>query len=373
MRIAVDAKVLTLPDIRGIGTYVLEILKHWPTKNDEFYLFFESGTLTSRIETLAQIIPERVPEPPGTRFKVWNWLAMPKALKRKDVDIVWCPGNIPIPFCNIPQILTIHDTLLQESFRKHSFIDNIFYRYLVPYWTKTYVDHIITVSNFSKNRISEIFKINLNIIEVIYNGLPIVEMNYLAKSDAIQFLEKMNIVKGPFIYALGAESSWKNTELLLNSFACVHQSYSNLSLIITGIQDIAMEKFKLQVSNLGLNSVVKLFGFVDTATRNALYQAAQIFIYPSLFEGFGFPPLEAMTFGCPVICSDRASMPEIVGGAAKLVDCTSNILLAEAIIKTINNKKIKQQLIQNGYSNIKRFNWNSTAIAHRYLFEKAIS
>jgi hypothetical protein len=91
VKIGVDARVLTFPELRGIANYVLEIFRYWPEADDEFILFHESGTITSQLQSSAKIKAVRVPEPPGTRFKVWQWLGLPKALKELSLDVFWAP------------------------------------------------------------------------------------------------------------------------------------------------------------------------------------------------------------------------------------------------------------------------------------------
>lgn len=370
MRIGVDARVLTQPELRGIANYLIELLNAWPDGNDEFILFYESGDIHASVQSPARITGVMVPEPPGTRFKVWHWLAMPNKLKKFSLDLFWSPANIPIPFINCKQILTIHDTLLQEKFRTHKLFDNIFYRILVPFCTRRFVHHVITVSHFSMERIHNIFNYDLNSIAVIHNGFPSAKISSQDRHEARANLEAMGIAAKRFAYALGASSSWKNTELLIRSFCIVAQTSSDLSLIVSGIQHSVMDKFSRLVDHLDIGSKVILLGFVDTYLRNTLYQAAELFVYPSLFEGFGFPPLEAMSAGCPVIASDRASIPEIVGDAALLVDCTSERDLANAILQVSNNMALQQRLIELGHANTLRFGWQQCTQAHRSIFEK---
>lgn len=369
MRIGMDARVLTLPELRGIANYILEILEFWP-EHDEFLFFYESGKLPENIDTRANISFIHVPEPKGTRFKTWYWQAMPKTLRKMEpLDVLWCPANIPIPFSGCKQILTLHDTLLQEPFRRHSFFDRFFYRYIVPFWARKYVNTTITVSSFSKSRITALFKIKAKKIRVIHNGLPSVNPSCVSSIEAKNKLKAKGIVvSGRYIFALGAESFWKNTECLLRSFAYLHQHCSDLEFVVTGIQESSLDKYKNLATSLGLGSHIKLLKYVDSSTKNTLYQGAELFVYPSLFEGFGFPPLEAMKLGCPVIASDRASIPEVVGTAAKIVDCSLDVNISNAILNLINDENQKQKLINAGSKNILRFNWETCAAKHRNEF-----
>ena len=372
MRIGVDARVLSLKELRGIANYLLEILKVWPSENDEFIFFYECGEITPEVDSPARIHKIMVPEPPGTKFKAWNWLGIPKELKKHQLDLLWCPSNIPIAYGGCPQVVTIHDTLLQENFRKHTFIDSVFYRQVLPFWLKRYVSKVVTVSHFSKSRISSLLKFNSSNIDVVYNGPPSVQLNFESKEKANDELISMGLVSDPYVYALGAQSFWKNTERLLAAFIDLSESFPRLQFVISGIQEKSLPSFKKIIDEASVENRIKLIGFVDKFLRNTLYQGAELFVYPSLFEGFGFPPIEAMSAGCPVVASDRASIPEVVGNAAVLVDCLHRHKLVAAIEKLLLDKEKLFSLKEAGYKNVSRFNWNECARKHRCLFEEVL-
>ena len=375
MIIGVDARVLTQKELRGISNYLIEVLKAWPDERDEFILFYESGEICRDINELSNKINcIRVPEPPGTRIKIWHWLGMPKALKNISLDVLWCPANIPIPFTSHRQILTIHDTLLQESFSEHNLFDNIFYKILVPYFTRKFVHQVITVSKFSKSRINLVFGISEERIKVIYNGATIsVNATPFSKEEARTILKESGITSGPFIFALGAISPWKNTELLLRAFASVSKQTPQLLLVISGIQKEAMSKYNDIAVKLGLSHKVQLLSFVPSSTKNALYRASELFVYPSLFEGFGLPPLEAMSMGCPVVASDKASIPEVVGNGALLADCTSAEDLANKILMVLKDERLRNRLTERGFARLKFFTWEKSARKHWEIFKEGLS
>ncbi|WDP90758.1 MAG: glycosyltransferase family 4 protein [Desulfobacter sp.] len=373
MRIGLDARVLTLPEMRGIANYILEILKFWPNMDDQFFFFYESGHIKGNLNINVKYKTICVPEPPGTRFKVWQWLAMPHVLDQLNVDVLWCPANIPIFTRKCKQVLTVHDTLLQESFRTHNLIDSVYFRKIIPFWVRHYVNRVITVSSFSKDRIYELFKIPKRKIRVIHNGLPTISPIYKNKKEAQENLWQTGIISNKYLYALGAESPWKNTENLILSFASIVRMGVDIDLVLTGIQNSILSKLQILVAQLNIEHRVKLVSYVDNVTRDALYQGAELFIYPSLFEGFGFPPLEAMKLGCPVIASDKASIPEVVGTGAILADCTDPNDLTDKVLFFLNNQNQKYKLIEKGNRNSNRFDWKKSATAHRLELLKVIT
>jgi len=375
MRIGIDARTLTLSEIRGIGTYLLEVLNAWPksSKKDTFILFVEERSfpkLPSNQKIKFEV--KKIKSPRGTRFRIWEWYALPKAIKQYSLDIFWSPANIAFPIINPIQIVTIHDTLLQEYVQFDSLFEKVYFRKIIPFFTRNYVRHIITVSSFSANRINYIFSYPKEHITIIYNGIPDIQKKFSSKKEAQNFLARENIVKPPYIYALGAESPWKNTKVLLEAFQKVQSKISNISLIISGIQSRSINIFKNLSQKFNLNeSRVKLLEFIPNELKYILYQGAEIFIYPSLFEGFGFPPLEAMALGVPVIASNAASIPEVVGEAALLIDARYPNNITEAIVKILTNEELKFKLVKLGFENVKRFDWHKSATEHCILFKKS--
>lgn len=375
MKIAVDARVLTLKELRGMASYLSHIIRNWPDQNDSFLLFTEirPNRYDFFPENRVQWHPTKAC--PGSRFHVWDWLTFPKSLKQHSVDILWSPANICFPEKKIPQVVTIHDTLLQEKVHFSTALGRLYFRTIIPFFTRHFASHIITVSHFSASRISHVFRYPLSNISVIYNGVvDLSSANRLSTDTAEDILKKYGLPCHNFIYALGAESEWKNTKGLLKAFALARTNHPDIKLVISGIQEHAMPVFKAICEELGLtNQSIILLSFIDETLRNALYLRANCFVYPSLFEGFGLPPLEAMSFGTPVIASNTASIPEVVGNAAMLVNTGNVEVLSNAIVSLLRDKSLQKKLSRLATENVKRFSWKKSATKHRECFQTILS
>jgi len=241
MKIGIDARILTFPEIRGMASYLLSVLQNWPVTTDTFHLYTEEEPRPDRVDCPSVICWKKISSPPGNRIHIWDWFALPRALRSEGLDLFWSPANLVFPIRTI-QIVTIHDTLLQEKVRFSRWFDSFYYRSLTPYLAQRYAQQVITVSRFSAERIHHVLKIPENKIEVIYNGTSFLDKGRAIESkpskmclDAIQRYKR-------FIYTLGAESPWKNTLGVIDGFKLLHHIYPELGLIVSGLQDKAREE-----------------------------------------------------------------------------------------------------------------------------------
>ena len=313
-----------------------------------------------------------VPSPKGSRFHIWDWLALGNAVKKESLDVFWSPANKAFPIRGIPQVVTIHDTLLQERVVHPDIISEIYYQLITPLFSRWFADRIITVSRFSGKRIGQIFRFPPKKTHIIYNGARL-----STKTVTPKMLEKtrktLGIPDKDYIYALGAESEWKNTLGLLEAFKHVLEKQPRIHLVVSGIQTRVMETVLKYCRQMDLpGESLTLLGFVSKEQRDCLYAGATLFVYPSLFEGFGLPPLEAMAMGTPVVASNAASIPEVVGNAALNVDASVPRSLAKGILSLLNDKILQTELIKNGDRNIHRFQWEISAKRHRSVMVLAI-
>lgn len=363
MKIGIDARVLTLPELRGIGTYLEQILKFWPETNDKF-IFFTNGNPELGRSRLPNLNSEWrvVDDPKGSLFHVYDWLALPRAIANTHIDLFWSPANLSLPLINIPQVVTIHDTLLQEKVIFPTAIERFYFKTLQPYITRKFVNKVITVSEFSASRIHSVFNYPKAKISVILNGIKGNDPIFSSVFEAKKYLASKNFPQNNFIFSLGAESPWKNTIGLIKAFTIVVKRHPEIKLIISGIQERSMDYFKKKLLQLGLNTdQVLLLGFTDRKQRDAFYISCRCFVYPSLFEGFGLPPLEAIQLKAPVIASNVASIPEVVGNGALLADTSDKQCLADAINHVIENTEFAEELISRGESVLTKYQWDNSS------------
>ena len=368
MRIAVDARVLSLPELRGIGSYLCELLAAWPEKNDTFVLLSPDSISPERLKSPCTIEVQVVPEPRGSRFKVWDWWSLPRAVRQASPDLLWAPANQAVPVGRVPQVVTIHDTLLQERVQHAGAIDRVFYNLVSPWWVRRHATRVVSVSGFSRGRIQAVFGYDANLVRVIHNGATLPERPFGGKGQARDYLREKGLAVRPYVLALGAESPWKNTEGAMRAFALVAREVPEVDFILSGVQPRSRKNFEFLQSELGLADRLQILGYTDRLDRDALYQGAEVFVYPSLFEGFGLPPLEAMALDTPVVASGAASIPEVVGQAALVVDASDIQELARSILAVLRSPEKARELVRAGRENARRFRWSDSAAAHRSLF-----
>lgn len=369
LRIGIDARTLTLPEIRGMASYLLDVLDSWPEPGDRFVLFTENPSRPDRLGGSPAVEWRRVVAPPGNRVQIWDMYALPRAIRRERLDLFWSPANRAFPVPGIPQVVTVHDTLLQEKVAFSDPVEGFFFRKWTPFLLRRFADRIVTVSRFSADRISRVMRFPESRIRVIHNGAALPERPFPSTMAARRFLAEYGVPNRDFIYALGAESTWKNTLGLLEAFRIVLRNAPDAFLVVSGIQGRAMERFRTRCREWGIEHAVRLTGFLPRDVRDALYQGAELFVYASLFEGFGLPPLEAMAMGTPVVASDAASIPEVVGRAALLVDASDAEALAGAILTMLRDEETRRVFEERGNLHVHRFPWDRSAREHRRLME----
>lgn len=373
MRIAVDARVLGLPQLRGIGSYLCELLAAWPAPDDTFVLFSHAPIAPGRCAGPAALETHVVPQPRGHRFRVWDWRSLPRAVAGQAPDLFWGPANQAVPLGGLPQVVTVHDTLLQERVRHADAWQRLFHQRLSPWWLRRHAARVIAVSRFTQSRIEAVLGYPPQRTAVIPNGATLPPRPFPNREAALAYLQGQGLARGPFVLALGAESPWKNTAKALQAFALAARDRPDMDFLVAGAQPRAREAFKALGRQLGLGPRLRLLPFVERQDRDALYQAAAVFVYPSLFEGFGLPPLEAMALETPVVASDATAIPEVTGRAARLVRADDPAELARAILEVLSDPGAAQALVAAGLENIKRFSWSEAARAHRNLFKDCLS
>ncbi len=214
----------------------------------------------------------------------------------------------------------------------------------------------MSVSNNTKKDILDIVNIPENKINVIYEAANEKYKKITNKKLLTKIKQKYSL-KAPFIFYAGSISLRKNIKKLLLAFQEVPANL-NLDLVITG-NKLWNNKEEMQL--IQKNQRIKLLGFIPDEDLPVLYNLAHIYIYPSLYEGFGLPLLEAQACGCPVIASNASSLPEIANNSALLINPDDENSIKDAIAKLAKNKELRESLIKKGFANAKAFSWDKTA------------
>ncbi|NIC25147.1 glycosyltransferase family 4 protein [Serratia plymuthica] len=280
----------------------------------------------------------------------WEQVELPRYLKKCGGGILINLGNTgPISYKN--QVVTHHDVTYKKFPQSYSRKFRTIYNIIVPLMLKN-SRSLITVSEFSKKEISDVYHYDLNKINVIYNA----SSNVFKRNSGCSSQDASD----KFFLAVSSPNFHKNFHGLVKAFSET-EGLSGFSLKIIGeksknFNGIEFEKFVGEMSNQ-----IEFLGRVSDDELANLYSKAYAFIFPSFYEGFGIPPLEAQACGCPVLSSNAASMPEVLSDSALFFDPNSQEEIKNAMKFIATNPDARLQLIEKGYQNIKRFSWHNSA------------
>ena len=301
-------------------------------------------TLRSRAETVY-------------RDLVWTHLILPCLALREKVDVLHMPANVIPVFSPCPTVVTIHDTTVLQAPNRFTFWHRTYSRIFVPLSAKR-ASKVLADSEHSKRDIVRLFGVSPRKVEVVYLGAS-PEFRQILENEVAVVKRKYDLAS--FILTVGTLEPRKNVERLLQAFAVLRARESSYQLVHAGPRGWLFNDIMKEVERLGLQSTVRFLGGVPLEDLVGLYNAASVFVYPSLYEGFGLPVLEAMTCGCPVITSNVSSLPEVAGGAGILVDPYDVRQIAEAIREVLEDETRAQAMRQRGLERAKLFSWEQCA------------
>ncbi len=287
------------------------------------------------------------------RNSIWEQISLPRLAKQYKIDILHSPANMAPLFYKGKSILHIHDLCFVVNPTWYSFAFRTWYNFVVPLLTRT-VDRVITNSNNSRNDL------------LLFCQLPVkqVSLVYWAVGDKFrQTQSKEEKTPSPFEYILyvGSLEPRKNIKTLLQAYTQLREADPTIKtkLMLIGTGNPLFKKINLSLGPFADDIILQ--GFIEDDVLRRFYREAKLVVYPSLYEGFGLPPLEAMASGVPVVTSNTSSLPEVVGKAALTVDPLNGTELAEAMKRGLLDEPLRQDLIRKGYEQVSRFNWYRVA------------
>lgn len=354
MRIGIDARLLKIR--RGIGNYVRSLLREYALSDTAhtFFLYLDDRVALADVPDDPRFITRLIAQ---TNYAVWEQLIFPKVSRLDHLDVIHFPGNTaPWLPTHIPSVLTLHDTIF---FHQRS-LQNLYYRLTAPPAAR-HARLVITVSEFSKRDILANIPRLTTPIRVIHSGPGSAGDNI---RDGRRRPAQAAATGRPFALALGARDPRKNMDVVLRAFAILaRRGTPPLDLVIAGLDDKTMERVELLTTEAGIRDWVRLLPFVDDAALSDLYADAVLFVFPSLYEGFGFPLLEAMSRGTPVVAAERTATPEIAGEAALYFDGYDDVALAERISRLMTSSDLRIKLAGQGRTRAATFSWRAAAQA----------
>ncbi len=276
-------------------------------------------------------------------------------------DIIHCTDFFSINnLQGIPEIITVHDLSCFKCPETHPVARVKFFNEYLPASLEK-AQHILTVSEFSKQEIVDYFSIKPEKITVTYNGLPAGFQMYQGQI-ADEILKKYTLKYKQYFLYVGTIEPRKNLELLLDAYQQLPKDIQvHYPLVIIGAYGWKFERFLQQAETLVQRQQLIMPGYVSDNELQHLMASAHCFLYPSLYEGFGIPPLEAMASGTPVITSNSSSLPEVVGAAGVLLPADDAQQWTQAIVNLIEDPQQYQQYVVSGLHRATIFNWEATA------------
>jgi len=364
VRIAIDARKL---HDYGIGTYVRNLLREFAA-NDGGHTYVllcrpaDTDALCAQSPSFETLVEK------AGNYSVREQLTVPWDLRRARVDLFHAPHYVVSPLTPRPYVVTIHDCI---HLRFPQYLPNRAAHIYAKTMMKVAAHRaskILTVSKASKDDILHFLGVPSEKVEVVYNGLD----QRLAASpppDEIERVRDRFMLGSPFILYTGNIKPHKNVDRLIEAYAILRQrGYEHVKLLIIGEEISRFPALRRLVHRHQLHGHVRFFGFVPDATLSVLYRLASVFVFPSLYEGFGLPPLEAMATGVPVITSNVSSLPEVVGDAALLIDPLDPGAIADAMARVLSEPALRAELVRRGYERAKVFSWSRAAARIREVY-----
>lgn len=373
MRIAINAYFLEQP-ATGSGEhiyYLLEALDSIDESNQYLMLYPRlTGSQVVRMPHVGSHFQVREVRDTAQRLGLrlgklwWEQFSLRKACSKAKVDLLHSPYFASPLIPNVPTVVTIHDIipLILPNYGQAAHVRA--YMKLVSAAAKR-ANAILTVSEASKKDIVRVLGIPPERIHVTYNATDS-SLRPICDRSALEWVRDSYGIAGDFLLYFGGFDQRKNVERILLAYRSARESFDHpCQLVLAGSLSLVGHPLypdpRLMILRLGLEGQVIVTGRISEEEKPALYSAARAFVFPSLYEGFGMPVLEAMACGTPVITSNVSSLPEVAGNAVLLVDPTRVDAIAEAMVRLVNDAGLQEELHRKGLERASQFSWEASA------------
>ncbi len=384
MNIGVDIRPLLEKERSGVGEYLYQLLDAFfrIDKENQYFLFYNSwkkvdGLLPSEWENFSNVKfcgfrwPNKVL---NFCIKFFGWPKIDKLIleskiknRKSKIDTFFIPNlNFIALSPGVRKILTVHDLSFERYPKFFSWKRRFWHWFIHPRKLIHGCDKVIAVSENTKRDLVELYKVAPAKIEVIYSGAieRLRVKNYELEVEIELVKKKYNLPEN-FILFLGMLEPRKNIEGLIRAFEILKQSYkpqvSSYKLVIVGPRGWGYKNILEKIEHSPVRGEIKLIDYIPPEEKFAFYKLAKLFIYPSFYEGFGFPPLEAAATGTPVIISATASLPEIMSDAALMIDPYNPAEMAKAMAECLTDENLRMALIEKDKKQAEKFGWEKCA------------
>jgi glycosyltransferase involved in cell wall biosynthesis len=366
--IGIDASRALNAQVTGTERYSLEIIRHLlalPTAKNHQWRLYTPGAPSPTLFAAATGVEVDVQVLPAARL--WTHRMLAWEVLRHPPDVLFIPAHVipllPPPLLP-PSVVTIHDLGYRYFPTTHPRGQRLYLDWSTR-WSATVAAKIIVVSQATAQDLTHFYGINPQKIQVIYEA---------TSKTTVDSRERANTTSTARSYALtlGTIHPRKNLARLIDAFATLIERHNiDWDLVLAGKRGWLSDQLYASAARRGIEERVHFPGYVSEAKADDLLRGARFFAFPSLFEGFGLPVLEAQQMGVPVMCANNSALPEVAGDAALLVDPTDVEAIADAMLRLSRDEGLRQQLIAAGYENIKRFSWEKAARETLAVLESA--
>ena len=369
MRIAIDARKLR---DYGIGTYIRNLLRQLSRldSSTEYIVLCRDEDCAFAAELGENFRPVA---DNSASYSIREQVTVPLDLRRERADLFHAPHYVLPPLTPCRSVVTIHDCI---HLRFPQYLPSrLGYAYARgSLWVAAHHSaRVLTVSEASKRDILEFFSVPESKISVIYNAID-ERFREEPPADEVMRVRERYQLDDPFILYAGNIKPHKNLERLIEAFHLIRKGELEfVKLLIIGDEISKYAALRRTVHRYKLHKHVRFFGFVPDATLAILYRLARVFVFPSLYEGFGLPPLEAMASGTPVITSNVSSLPEVVGDAAMLIDPYQPDAIAGAMRRVMLDDRLRDDMRERGLARAREFSWGRSVRRIREIYDEVLA
>jgi glycosyltransferase involved in cell wall biosynthesis len=347
----------------GVGTYIRNVVRTLGRLDKETqYFLIGSARGRETIGALPGNFRSIVLE--ASDQSLAGWTGFRAILKRLRCDLVhvphlyWLPRGLPCPY-----VVTVHDVLeyLERSHGKS--LLQLTARFNLTRRVVHGAARLVAVSEFTRSELETLFRLPMERVQVVHNAIDERFLCGHATEAEKQMIAERYQVNYPFLLYAGKISPQKNLVRIIEAFSVLKGElakegrFEDLKLIIIGDDLSSHPDLRRTVVRGGVTNDVRFLGFVPIDVLRVFYDAAKIFVFPSLYEGFGLPPLEAMAHGTPVVTSNTSSLPEVVGDAAVLVNPDNVFEITRALRRVLLDQGLREKMKERGYDQARKFSW----------------